>query len=143
MLLLRERRQMARLRASEERTTSGLRRQAALTEIGDHLRDLRSVSEMTAAAAEVVGRTLGASRAGYGEVDETGEFVTIGKDWTAPGSTSLVGRHRFADYGEIGRTVQHGDTLVISNVEPTHVPLPPLRPFSARPRHPRAAQRPG
>ncbi|MCJ2102965.1 sensor histidine kinase [Methylobacterium sp. E-046] len=116
MALLNERRQLARLRISEDRLSNAFARQAALTEIGDHLRDLSTISQMTKAAAEIVGRTLEASRAGYGELDATGMFIDIVSDWTDPSSKSLVGRHRFADYGTLGPMIARGDTLVISDV---------------------------
>ena len=116
MILMRERQQVAQLRADEEQARAASIRRAAQVELGDHLRDVDTISEMTAKAAEIVGRTLGASRAGYGELDATGEFITIHQDWTTPGSASLVGRHRFADYGAIGETLDRGEILIVRAV---------------------------
>ena len=116
MMLMRERQQVVQLRADEEQARAASTRRAALVELGDCLRDVDTLSGMTAKAAEIVGRTLGASRAGYGELDATGAFITIHQDWTTPGSDSLVGRHRFADYGSIGPSLDRGETLVVRAV---------------------------
>uniref|UniRef100_UPI00258EEA7A sensor histidine kinase n=1 Tax=uncultured Methylobacterium sp. TaxID=157278 RepID=UPI00258EEA7A len=68
------------------------------------------------AAAEIVGTTLGATRAGFGRVDAAIEFIDIETDWTAPGVASLVGRHRFADFGELREDLRRGEALVIEDV---------------------------
>ena len=77
MILLRERRQLARMQAAEVQAGAATNRRLALIELGDQLRDIGTIPEMTAKAAEIVGRTLNASRAGYGELDRTGAFVTV------------------------------------------------------------------
>lgn len=117
MILLRERRQLAKVRASEVLARAATTRRLALIELGDQLRDLSTIDAMTAKAAEIVGRTLSASRAGYGELDATGQVITIPDDWTLPGEIRLIGRHRFADYGTVGPGIERGDTLVVTNVE--------------------------
>jgi PAS domain S-box-containing protein len=99
----------ATIRADEQRT-------AALLELGDRLRALSTVPEMTRAAAEIVGRTLEATRAGLGRLDGAGETVTIDADWTAPGVGSIAGRHRFADFGDLRRELLRGEPLVIDDV---------------------------
>lgn len=109
MVLLRERRQLTSIQAAAAR-------RLALAELGDHLRDACNVAAMTAEAAQVVGQTLNASRAGYGELDPSGEYITILHDWTTLGETSLTGRHCFADYGTIGPGLAQGDTLVVGDV---------------------------
>jgi hypothetical protein len=43
-----------------------------LLELGDRLRDLTEVAEVTRVAAEVAGTALNASRAGFGRLDATG-----------------------------------------------------------------------
>lgn len=90
-------------------------RRIALLQLGDRLRDLTVVSEMVRAAADIVGTTLGVTRAGFGRVDPTFEFVDI-EDWTAPGIPSIAGRHRFADYGPISDDLRRGEPLVIADV---------------------------
>jgi two-component sensor histidine kinase len=91
-------------------------RRTGLLVLGDRLRDVATVDEMTRAAAEVVGHTLGANRAGYGVLSDDGEFVDVATDWTAPGVRSVAGRHRFADYGRLADDLRTGRPLVIEDV---------------------------
>lgn len=91
-------------------------RRAALLSLGDRLRDLTSVSDMTRAAAEIAGRTLGATRAGFGRIDGKMETITIEPDWTAPGMVSIAGTHRFDDYGDLRAPLQQGEPLIIDDV---------------------------
>lgn len=91
-------------------------RRSALLQLGDRLRDLCSVPAMTAAAAEIVGRTLGASRAGFGRIEGDVEAIEIEPDWTAPGQVSIAGRHRFEDYGDLRADMRRGEPLVINDV---------------------------
>ena len=116
MILMRERRQMAKMRAAEVLARAAAARRMALIELGDHLRDLSTTPDMTAKAAEIVGRTLNASRAGYGEVDTACQVITIPRDWYGPGEGSVVGRHHFATYGTFGPDLERGETLVIPDV---------------------------
>ncbi|TNC11775.1 PAS domain S-box protein [Methylobacterium terricola] len=88
----------------------------ALIAIGDRLQECRGTAEMAAAGAEIMARTLGLDRAGYGTVDEALEHVDIERDWTAPGVVSLAGRHRFADYGEVRSGLAEGREVVIPDV---------------------------
>lgn len=131
MILLRERRQLAKMRASEVLARAATTRRLALIELGDQLRDLSTIDAMTAKAAEIVGRTLNASRAGYGELDGTGQVITIPDDWALPGEVSLIGRHRFADYGTVGPGIERGDTLVVTNVETDTRTAGHAKPFTA------------
>lgn len=91
-------------------------RRNALLQLGDRLRDLTTVGEMTRAASEIVGRTLGATRAGFGRLVDEGEHLVVEPDWTAPGVASVAGRHRFADYGDILDELRHGRPLVVEDV---------------------------
>ena len=91
-------------------------RRAALLALGDELRVLHTVAEMTRAAAEIVGRTLGVSRAGFGFVVGDAEFVDIEPDWTAPGQVSVAGRHRYDDFGNIRAPIQRGEPLIVNDV---------------------------
>jgi hypothetical protein len=72
-------------------------RRSGLLMLGDRMRDLNTPEQMTRAAAEVVGRTLGANRAGFGTLSSDGEYVDVYGDWTLQAAPSVAGRHRFAD----------------------------------------------
>ncbi|MDP4027309.1 GAF domain-containing protein [Methylobacterium sp. NEAU 140] len=91
-------------------------RRTALLALGDYLRDLTTTAEMTHAAAEIVGRTLGATRAGFGRIEGDVEAIVIEPDWTAPGQVSIAGRHQFDDYGDIRAHLRRGEPLVINDV---------------------------
>jgi PAS domain S-box-containing protein len=84
----------------------------ALLELGDRLRDCTSTSEIAYAAAGVLARTLGADRAGYGEVELTAETLTIERDWTAPGIASLCGTNQFRDYGSYIEDLKRGRDVI-------------------------------
>ncbi len=91
-------------------------RRTSLLTLVDRLRDLSSVEEMTHAAAEIAGRTLGAIRAGFGLLSEDGQFVDVASDWTVAGIPSVAGRHRLADYGTLGDDIRAGRPLIIEDV---------------------------
>ncbi len=88
-------------------------RRNALLEIGDRLRDLPTVDEMTRQAAAIVGTALDVTRAGFGQLSADGEHVVVESDWTAPGMTSIAGRHRFADFGDITKELLLGEPLIV------------------------------
>jgi len=85
----------------------------ALLELGDRLRDCTSTPEMAYTAAEVLARTLGVDRAGYGEVELTAETLTIERDWAAPGVVSLSGVNRFRDYGSYIEDLRRGRDVIL------------------------------
>ena len=91
-------------------------RRLALLSLGDQLRDLTTIPDMTLAAAEIVGRTLGATRAGFGRIEGDVDAIDILSDWTAPGQASIAGRHQFDDYGDIRGHLRRGEALVIDDV---------------------------
>ncbi len=92
------------------------RRRAALLTLGDRLRDLSTPEEMIRAASEIIGTTLGASRAGFGYLDVDSEHIDIVSDWTKNGVASIAGRHRFQDYGELLPDILLGAPLIIDDV---------------------------
>ena len=77
------------------------RRLRLLVELGDRLRGSTDPGGVMEASAETLGRALGADRAGCGEVDAGGAFLTVGRDWTDGGGAapSFAGRHRLGDFG--------------------------------------------
>lgn len=87
-----------------------------LIELGDRLRECADTAAMAYVAAEVMARTLGLDRAGYGTVDEALGTIEIERDWTAPGVASVAGHHRFDDYGEVRTGLSEGREVVIPDV---------------------------
>ena len=95
----------------------GARRQALLVELTDRFRDLDDPADISFAAAELLGRALDVSRAGYGTIDTAAETITIERDWNAPGVRSLAGVLRFRDYGSYIEDLKAGITVVIADAE--------------------------
>ena len=92
-------------------------RQAALVELGERLRELQDPGEIAFVAAEIAGRTLGLTRAAYGVLDDSGAYLDVVRDWTVPGASTLVGRHRYDDYGSYLQELRQGRAVVIADVE--------------------------
>lgn len=92
-------------------------RRQALAEVSDRIRDLADPAELAYAAAEILGRHLQVSRAGYGLVDTFNETITIERDWNAPGIKTLAGVLRFRDYGSYIEPLKRGETIVIADAE--------------------------
>lgn len=72
-------------------------RLALSVELNDRFRELEDPVEIAYAAAEILGRSLNASRAGYGTIDTEMETITIELGWNAPGTESLAGVLHFRD----------------------------------------------
>ena len=92
-------------------------RRLALAELGERLGVLIDPEEIAYAAAEVLGKTLGVSRAGYGTIDTAAETISIARDWNAPGIPSVAGILQFRDYGSYIEDLKQGVTVVIADAE--------------------------
>jgi PAS domain S-box-containing protein len=100
----------------EERRAAEARR-IAVAELGDRLRDLDDTAAIAYAAAEILGTTLGVSRAGYGTIDPVAETILIERDWNAPGIRSLAGTLHFRDYGSYIEDLKRGETVTCSDAD--------------------------
>ncbi|SDC49924.1 PAS domain S-box protein [Belnapia rosea] len=87
----------------------------AQLELADRFRGLGEPAELAIAAAEVLGRTLGVSRAGYGTIDAATDTVTIARDWTAPGVASVAGRHDLRHYGSFIEELKRGRMVAVAD----------------------------
>ncbi|MBF0373037.1 MAG: PAS domain-containing protein [Alphaproteobacteria bacterium] len=83
----------------------------------ERLRDLGDPTAIIAAAAEMLGRHLGVSQVGYGDVDAGGEWITVSVDWSDGRIPTMVGRHRLADFGQ----PLVDDPRAISDITPSAV----------------------
>ena len=92
-------------------------RNRALVHVGDRLRDLRVPAEMAFVAAEIMGRTLLASRAGYAALnDRRPDPQTVEADWCAPGVSSLVGTHALVGSEAIFGALHAGEIVIIPDI---------------------------
>ena len=92
-------------------------RNAVLATLGDYIREIGNPDDLAYAAAELLGRSLNVSRAGYGTVDPAAETITIARDWNAPGISSLAGVLRFRDYGSYIEDLKRGETVVCADAK--------------------------
>ena len=109
-------------RQRRHRSGPGTRALRLLVELGDRLRDLNDTGEIAQTAAELLGRTMGISRAGYGRVDPSGQYVTVERDWTNGEASSIAGVHRFRNYGTSSTPFVGARSLSSRTSPPTPVP---------------------
>ncbi len=110
-------------------------RSQALLDLDNAFRAGETPADLAYAAAEVLGRTLGVSRAGYGTVDPQAETITIERDWSAPGIRSLAGTLHFRTYGSYIEDLKRGDTVVFADADEdprTAATAPALKAISAQ-----------
>jgi PAS domain S-box-containing protein len=90
--------------------------QRALVTLSDRIRDIDDPADLAYATAEILGRTLGVSRAGYGIVDRTAETITVKRDWNAPGIVTIAGVLKFREHGTYIDDLLRGETVIVSDV---------------------------
>jgi len=92
-------------------------RNTVLSDLGDCIREIVDPDDLAFAAAELLGKSLRVSRAGYGTVDTAAETIVITRDWNAPGIQSLAGLLHFRDYGSYIEDLKRGETVVCEDAE--------------------------
>ncbi|MEG3178906.1 MHYT domain-containing protein [Sphingomonas sp. RB3P16] len=99
---------------------NGAQREARLRilgELNDHLFASGDALRAMAAAAELLGRRLGASRCAYADVDQDGDRFWIRNDYTAQGLESAVGEYSLDLFGARAATdLRGGETLVVRDI---------------------------
>ncbi|WP_292860121.1 GAF domain-containing protein [Mesorhizobium sp.] len=93
------------------------KRSAALADLGEAVREIEDPDDLAYAAAEIIGRELDVSRAGYGTIDLARETISIERDWNAPGIKSLAGVLHFRDYGSYIDDLKQGITVVCEDAD--------------------------
>ncbi|WP_336808373.1 PAS domain-containing protein [Fulvimonas yonginensis] len=103
-------------RRMEERLRQGEARQSFLLQLGDQVRGLTDAARAVSTISTLLGRHLGAGRCGYGEVDPSGEYFLVERDWTDGAMPSLAGRVRLSDFGpQVLAHYRAGQTVVIED----------------------------
>lgn len=90
-------------------------RRTGLLHLGDQLRDMNTVGDMTRTATAIVGQVLDVTRAAFGHFDDTTEYLIVEPDWTAEGVASVAGRHRLDDYGDLRKGLLRGEALIVAD----------------------------
>jgi PAS domain S-box-containing protein len=99
------------------------RSQSFMLELGDRLRDLAAGDAdprlVLYTALEALGVHVGASRAGYAELDPTGDWCSVVENWRVPGAANLAaGRYRLSSFGDVtAQEILAGRTLAIDDAE--------------------------
>nr|WP_232792833.1 PAS domain-containing protein [Caulobacter hibisci] len=91
-------------------------RRGALVDLTQAIRDIKDPADIAYAAAELLGRTLGASRVGYSAIDHDAETLHTERDWTAPGVETLAGVLPLRVYGSFIDSLKRGEFTVIDDV---------------------------
>jgi PAS domain S-box-containing protein len=92
-------------------------RRNALFALSDIFRDLATSDEIVYKASEVLGKTLGVSRVGYGTIDPIAETLHVVRDWNAPGVETLAGTLKLRDYGSFIDDLKAGKFIYINDVD--------------------------
>jgi len=107
------------VQASEvTKTVRAQKRLAFQIALADRLRGLLRPEEVKIAAVEMLGQHLDVARAGYGQINEAQERVTVHRDWTRDASiASLAGESRILEaFGaDVIAILRTGDTLVVND----------------------------
>ncbi|WP_176222850.1 PAS domain S-box protein [Aurantimonas sp. 22II-16-19i] len=89
-----------------------------LLDLSDRLREIAAPRAVMTAAAELLGRHLGAMRVGYSEMEEDGVHLHVEGDWRAEGVDSVEGRHNLESYGpEIADAYRTGQLVAIEDFD--------------------------
>ncbi|KQP52832.1 PAS domain-containing sensor histidine kinase [Methylobacterium sp. Leaf106] len=91
-------------------------RRDALLSLGDRLRELRSNAEVVAMTAEILGRTLATTRAGYGMVDLPAGLVTVAHSWSSDGQVFPSQTLPLDEYPASIASLRRGEVLAVPDL---------------------------
>jgi PAS domain S-box-containing protein len=110
--------------ATEARLREGAARNAFLLALDERLRGLHDPDGMTRAAAEMLGRRLGASWVGVSQASAAAVVFDIEGGWTAPGGSGVSGAHGRAAHGTpLAARLRSGQTVVVGDVSRSSEPM--------------------
>lgn len=93
-----------------------LRMQEARLEFADAVRDIKDRVEIAELVSRVIGETLHVDRAGHCLMEDD-DTVIVEAEWNAPGSNSVVGRHRLKDFGDFASLMRAGKDVVVDDTQ--------------------------
>jgi len=93
------------------------KRRETLLALDDRLGDLEDLGDLSFAASELLGEALGVERVGYGEVSPEARSITIKREWSARGFSSLAGVHHFDDYGDYFDDLPSGKAVASADIQ--------------------------
>lgn len=87
-----------------------------LVDLSTRLRGISDALDVMTTAAEMLGRHIGVSRAGYAEFSESSGCIAVERDWTDGTTPVCSGRFGVKAFGSlIGRELEAGHTVRIDN----------------------------
>lgn len=118
--LVREVAERVRTASERARVTTSLkaseRRLRFLDELSSTAQVAVDAAGILAIITRLTGEHLGASVVAYADMDPDEDGFTIRGDWAAPGSTSIVGHYRLADFGRLAvQELGAGRPLIIND----------------------------
>lgn len=85
-----------------------------LDRLGTATAPLADAATMLATTTRMLGEHMQLSVCAYADMDEDEDGFTIRGDWAAPGSTSIVGHYKLADFGKLAvERLSAGEPLVL------------------------------
>ena len=88
-----------------------------LVNLTDSIRDLKTADEIGYAAAAILGEALGASRVGYGTIDQAADTLHVVRDWCADGVGTLAGSTDLRTFGSFIDDLKQDRFVVVANVD--------------------------
>ncbi len=90
-------------------------RERFLNRLDDEVRPLSDPAEITATCARLLGEHLDTDRCAYADVEEDQDTFNLTGDYSKPGVPSVVGRYRFADFGQHVLDLMRADQPFVAN----------------------------
>lgn len=107
------------------------RRQIALFELDEQLRDVANTANISFVASKLLGEAVGAVRVGYGVIDSEAHTIAVERNWSAPGFSDVAGLHDFEDYGTYIAELIRGEAVANSDVRKDPRTSANVAPFQA------------
>ncbi|EIK54955.1 hypothetical protein YO5_19367 [Stutzerimonas stutzeri TS44] len=92
------------------------RRQTALIELGDLLREQHDSQTIAHAAVSIIGGTLDVARVLFASIEPGSLYATIERYWSDGASSDSNERVHFPDFGDLYYDLQNNDLVVIDDV---------------------------
>jgi signal transduction histidine kinase/CheY-like chemotaxis protein/PAS domain-containing protein len=103
-------------REAEEALRTNERRLQFLDALGRETTRSNDADVIMAATTRMLGEHLQVAVCAYADMESDQDSFTIRGDWHAPGSTSIVGHYRLADFGELAmRNLHSGMPLILND----------------------------
>jgi PAS domain S-box-containing protein len=102
---------------ANRRIAEGAARLAFLDALGRETAPLLDADAILGVTTRMLGQHLGVSVCAYADMEPDGDHFTIRGDWVTPGSSSIVGHYRLADFGGLAvARLSAGLPLIVDDI---------------------------